>query len=152
MPNETGINKKQYYIKSLKWLAGNVFWGLIPLWFLLFINTVSGGKAATEEINHIVAHDGVILFVCTAIMGTVLVEYVLTGYKVRIWKAYRVAIIPCFISLLLLTNYSLILAHIITYDCFSINSWTSRIVGALTILFCIFTKTEVYIKEDTKHG
>ena len=151
MAEDKEVPKWRYYWKGFKWLAGNTFWALLPLWFMMFLNLVSGGKVGKDEINHLVVHDGVILFVCCAIMGSALVELILTGIKLRVMAAYSYAIIPCFIALLILTNYALILAKIIDYECFSLASLTSRVVIILTIIFCIFTKAEIYIKEDTKH-
>src|SRR5437762_8516320 len=105
MTEDQEIPYSEYLYKSIKWLLGNAFFGLIPLWFILFINIVSGGKAGSEEIDHIVVHDGVILFVCCAIMGSVLVDYIVAGIKMKISLAYRLAIIPCFIIMLIITDY-----------------------------------------------
>ena len=152
MAESKTLPERHYFWKSFKWLFGNVCWGLIPLWFVIFVNIVSDGKTGYDEIQHIITRDGAILFVCCAIMGSVMVDYVLTGSIMKIWHAYRLLLIPGFIVLLLLTDYALILAKIINYSCFSLNSWTSKIVIALTILFSIFIKTEINIKEDRRHA
>ena len=152
MANENEIKKKQYYFKGFKWVLGNSFWALLPLWFMYFMKFVSGNKVGDDEIQHLVIHDGVILFVCCAFMGAALVELVLILINLKIMTAYRFAIIPCFISLLILTDYALIISKIIDYECFNITSKTSIIVIILTIIYCTFVKAEIYIKEDTRHA
>jgi len=141
-----------YFLKSSKWLFGNFLFGLVPLWFILFVYLVSGGRAGKEEVDHIIVRDGAILFVCCAIMGSVLVDFMLAGLTIKIGVAYRLAIIPVFIMLLLLTDYSLIMGKIIDDDCFTLSSCTSKLVIALSALFSLITKTSLYIKEDAAHG
>ncbi len=154
MAKETSVEKEipysQYLKKSFFWVAGNALFGLTPLLFMQFVYLVSGFKVGGEEIKHLV-HDGVVLFVCCAIMGAVLVEFVLSGYEMKISRSYKLLIIPGFIMLLLLTDYFLINLKAIDTSCFALDSWTSLIVIVLSFLFCTFNKANYYIKEDTRH-
>lgn len=150
MPNGKDVPYYQYLIKSSKWVIGNSFFGLLPLLFILFINAVSGGKTGNEEISRLI-HDGVILFVCCAIMGAVLIDYILLGIKQKIALTIGLLIIPGFIVILLLTDYTLIILKEIDNSCFNLSSNTSKIVIGLTIIFSIFTKASIFIKEDSRH-
>jgi hypothetical protein len=52
---------------------------------------------------------------------------------------------------LILTNYILVIMNVTDASCFKLNSWTSIIVIGLSALFCIFSKADLYIKEDIRH-
>lgn len=147
------LNKDDYYyffFKSTCWVLGNVAFGLLPLLFMYFVYWVSNYKVGKDEIQHLI-HDGVILFVCLAIIGSVLVELILSGQKAKISMVILLLIIPIFVFILILTDYFLINLKIIDTSVFDISSLTSKIVIVFTLYFCIFTKASLYIKEETKH-
>lgn len=140
-----------YFRKSIVWVFGNACFGLTPLLFMLFVNMVSGHKVGSEEISHLI-NDGVVLFVCCAILGAALIELMLSGMKMKISHAYSIGIVPLFILALILTDYFLINLKVIDTSCFMLSSGTSKIVILFSTVFCIFTKANLYIREATRRG
>jgi hypothetical protein len=140
----------QYYRKSVSWVLGNAFFGLLPLLFMMFIQAVSEKKVGSEEIQHLI-QDGVVLFVCCAIIGAVLVEFILSGQRLKISTVYGWTAIPFSIFLIILTDYFLINLKAIDHSCFHLDSLTSKVVIGLTFVYCTFTKANLYLMEDTKH-
>lgn len=139
-----------YLIKSFTWVVGNAFFGLLPLLFMQFIYWVSENRLGKDEIDHLV-HDGVVLFVCCAVLGAVLVEFILSGQRLKISETIRRIAIPIFIFVLILMDYFLINLKVIDKSCFDISSTTSSVVMVLSLYYCIFTKFRLYVKEETKY-
>ncbi|PWU01085.1 MAG: hypothetical protein C5B52_07845 [Bacteroidetes bacterium] len=152
MRSEGGKQKWNYYWKAIKWLLGNGFWTLLPLWFILFMSGLSDGKFGTEEIFHLIVHDGLILFVCCAIAGSTLVDLILTDRTARIISFIWIALIPCFLALVILADYALIIGKFIDPECFKLTSKTSLAVILVTIFYCVFVKAQIYHKEETKNA
>jgi hypothetical protein len=64
----------RYLIKSVKWCLGNTIFGLAPLILLYIVFAMSHSSVFEDKINELIS-DGVILFVCCAITGAIVVEY-----------------------------------------------------------------------------
>jgi|GEM_PF-1609156 len=139
-----------YLRKTFWWLMGNTVFGLAPLLFMCIVYLVAQQKAGNSEISHLI-HEGVIPFVCVAIMGSVLVDFALSGFAMKGWGILAVYICPCCIMSILCIEYLLVTLKIIDDSCFNLDSLTTIIVIGLSFVYCIFTKTNLYIKEDTRH-
>ena len=130
------------------WVLGNVFFGLIPLVFISFIYALSAGKAGYKEIQHLI-HDGIVLFVCTSITGSVLVDLMLSGITMKVSLFFGFLVIPVIVFAFALAGYSLISLKIIESSDLEKKPSGYIIVMVLAITSCIFVKTFLYIKEKS---
>lgn len=117
------------------------------MWFVEF---VSGGKVGSDEVRHLLK-DGVHLFVCCAILGAIIIEFILSRHEMRTSTMFLLSIVPIFIFGLILVDYILINVKAINEDSFELHTWTSQIVIIFTAIYCIFIKASLYIKEETKY-
>lgn len=141
---------KQYVKKSLLWFVLNGACGVSPLLFMCFVFFISQRKVGHDEIKHLI-NDGVILFVCCAIMGSVLIDFLLGGFKVKGIAALAIIAIPGSVLVLISFDYLLFIMKIIDGTCFALSSLTTKCVIVISLFYCIFTKANLYIKEDTRH-
>lgn len=65
----------KYLKKTLIWIFGNFCFGIGPIIFLRFVISISQGKICTDTLNRLI-HEGAILFVCCAMMGSVVVDFI----------------------------------------------------------------------------
>lgn len=138
-----------YYKKTIKWMIGNTIIGLAPLLFLKLMNTMSKGRICEVAITRII-HDGVILFVCCAIMGSIVVDFILGGHKLQSGRYFLIIVIPVIVLALLLLAYFLMSLDQVSQNAFQVNTPVTISVIAFSIIYCIFAKTHLFIKEDTK--
>lgn len=139
-----------YLARTLKWTIANGIIGLAPLLFMWSISLLSDGKAGSTECVHLIK-DGAILFVCCAMMGSVVIDFKLAGFDLSGWRFLAVYVSPFAILGILLLIDILIYFHAIDNNAFSLNSRISIIVIPLSIFYCILAKTNLYIKEDSRH-
>lgn len=142
------VSHFEYYIKSFKWLLGNAVIGLSPLLFMLAIKIISERNICDEEIEHLIS-DGVILFVCCAIMGSILIDFILGGHKLSSGVKILVVYLPLLILAFLLLDYFLMTQRMTT-NTFHLSTPVSKFVILFSFVYCIFSKTVLYMKEDTK--
>lgn len=144
------ITYLDYLMKSIKWTVGNAIFGIFPLLFVWLLYGLSGGKTGHEELYRLI-HDGVILFVCIAIMGAVVVEYLISGFPVSGFAVLRIYIFPLGVLGIVCIDFMLIQFKQIDNQCFDIDSLTTKIVVFLSLFYTIFTKASLYMKEDFRH-
>lgn len=140
---------KDYLRKTLLWFFGNVVFGLAPLIFMCGVYVIGQQNVGRSEID-IFIHEGVVLFVLAAIMGSILLDYALGGYSFNAFQVFTIFFVPCGIIGILCLNYLFIKLKIITEERFDLSSYTSILVMSLSLVYCIIAKTNLYIREDTK--
>jgi hypothetical protein len=106
-----------------------------------------GLQKADHEIEHLIL-DGVIVFVSCAIMGAVLVDFALTDYPLRSSGIFTIYMIPCAIVGIVCLNYLFINLKSVPVERFSLSSPVTVSVVLLSFFYCLFVKTNLYIKES----
>ena len=149
--NKERLPYSAYLMRTIKWLISNAIIGLAPLVIMIAVNMIGNGKVGNEEIKHLIK-DGVILFVCCAMMGSVVIDFRLAGFDLTGWRFVAVFISPFAILGIILLEYLMICLKVIDYELFSLNSTTSKIVISLSLIYCILAKTNLYMKEDSRHA
>ena len=97
----------KYFWKSTKWMCGNAIFGIFPLLFMCSIYYISGRKVGAEIVDSLV-YEGSVIFVCIAIVGAVLVEYYLSGFRLNGIFRISVYLFPAVILYITSINYYLI--------------------------------------------
>jgi hypothetical protein len=137
----------EYLWKTTKWFVGNFLFGIAPIVFMTCIYVISEFKFGNIQIDSLV-HEGVILFVLCAIMGSIALDYALGGYSFKGWEIFHIFIVPLGILLLVCLNYLLICLTILDPTRFDIASYTSWICYAISMGYIMLQKTNLLIKED----
>lgn len=139
-----------YLWKTAKWMIGNAIFGIFPLLFMCSVYYISEEKLGKEEINTLV-YEGAILFVCIAIVGSVLVDFFLSGFRPNGFPRFAIYIFPLIILFIISINYFLIHIKIIDKSRFSLSSGTTIVTVILSVIYILFVKTNLYMKEDLRH-
>lgn len=148
-PDTKPVSFGTYYFKSVKWYIGNALFGLFPLILMWLVYYRSGGKTGEEEIYHLI-HDGVIVFLCIALMGAVVVEFLLSGPKLSGISIFTIYLFPFIVLGIISLDYLLIYLKVIDNSSFHLNSRTTIITIILSFAYCTFTKATLYKKEENK--
>lgn len=138
-----------YYWKAFKWFLGNLIFGLVPILILLLVEALSDGSTGADGI-FLLMHEGVIHFLCIALMGAVMTESLLSGVSSRGTEIFAIYIFPIVILSFVSLEYLLVFLHTIKNKCFDPMSGNTIIVLFLSFGYCTFTKTSFYIRELTK--
>lgn len=139
-----------YLRKTLYWLIGNLLFGLAPLLFMCVVYAIAEQKIGGPVIDQLV-HDGVVPFVCCAIMGSILLDYALGGYSFTPYQVFTIFGFPIGILMILCLNYLFIRIHIVPEDRFDLFSYTSILVIVLSVVYSLVAKTHLFAREDTKY-
>jgi hypothetical protein len=137
-------------MKTIKWLIANGIIGLAPLLIICMVNFIAEGKVGSAEVKHLI-NDGVVLFVCCAMMGAVVIDFKLGGFNLTGWRFVSIYITPFAILGIILLEYLMKFFKAIPEEWFRLNSTTSIIVISLSLIYCTLAKTNLYMKEDFKH-
>lgn len=140
----------KYLKKSLLWSIGNAVVGLFPLLLSQVVLKLGGNTVGGEEFTHLL-NDGVIVFFCISIMGSVLVDFVIEGYILKASTCFSIFIFPAIAILLVSINYVLLILNKIERTSFSISSLTSLFVILVAAFYSVFLKAALYINEDIKN-
>jgi hypothetical protein len=137
---------------SIFWIAGNSLFGLAPLLFLQLISVLSGENICSKETEQLI-QDGVILFVSCAIIGSVVIDFILSEFKIKGWLLFfAIYISPFCILIYIFLNYLLIYVQYSDEHDFGPGSFTTWLTAGFAIIYCIFVKTIYYIKqEEARH-
>lgn len=144
------ITYKNYVIKSAIWYFGNFFFGIVPVLFMGLIYLVSRHKLGFDDMDKLI-HEGAILFVCCAMMGGVMVDFLQSPFKMGGRQIFVTVIAPILVLGLLCIEYLFVVLKIINADCFNITSLSTIFVVLFSLVYCILNKTVLLIKEDTQH-
>lgn len=137
----------EYLWKTTKWFIGNCLFGLTPIIFMLGIYMITDHKIGGTQIYDLV-HEGVILFVLAAIMGSILLDYFLAGYQFSGWEIFHIFIVPLIVIGVLCLNYLFICLTILNEKRFELTSVTSTFCYVVSIAYCFLQKTNLYMRED----
>ncbi len=148
-PDDKPVSFGVYYWKSCKWFLGNAAFGIFPVLLMWLVYGLSEGKTGQKEIFHLI-HDGVIVFLCIALMGAVMVEFLLSGPKMSGFSIFTIYIFPLIVLGIISLDYLLIYLNVIDSTVFNLNSWTTIITIVLSFSYCTFTKATLYKKEANK--
>lgn len=138
-----------YFRKTIQWFAGNLLFGLSPLIFMLSMWELSDHKLGGDQISDLI-HEGVILFVLCAIMGSIMLDFALGGHLFNGYQVFTIFIIPLLLLAVICLNYLLISQTILNDDRFDIASFTTTSSACISISYCLFQKTNLYLREDRK--
>ncbi len=139
-----------YSLTTVKWLLGNLGFGLAPLLFLLLVQSISSHKIGEEEIELLI-RDGVVLFVLCAIMGSILVDYWLGGYMLTGSQIFFIFGSPFLLLAILCLTYLLVKLKIVDNNRFDLTSLTSIVFIVSSLIYCFISKTNLYIREATSN-
>lgn len=143
----TKVTYRHYYWKSLKWFIGNLLFGSVPLLLMWVVEGLSHGNTGADEISSIL-HQGVVHFLCIALMGAVMTEFLISGIKFGGFSIFAIYIFPLLILSFVSLEYLLVYLNKIESKCFDLNSNYTYIVFILSFIYCTFIKASFYIKED----
>lgn len=136
-----------YLWKSTKWIVLNGIFATLPILLMCAIYMISEQKLGNEEIENLI-YEGTVLFVCIAMVGAVLVDYILSGFRPMGFARAIIYLFPLIVLFLVTANYLLIHYKVVDVSRFMLNSRTSLIVISTSIAYMLFVKTDLYIKED----
>jgi hypothetical protein len=131
-------------------MLGNVIFGLFPLIIMYLFFFCSNGKVCGDGVDNLI-YEGAILFVCIAIVGTVYVDFYLSGIYLSGWGRFATYFFPVIIPLWVSVNYVLIHMKIIGKEVFAASSGITIATIALSFLYVLFVKTNLYMQEDLRH-
>ena len=140
----------KYLKKTLIWIFGNFCFGIGPIIFLRFVISVSQGKVCTDTLSRLI-HEGAILFVCCAMMGSVVVDFYNSGFFLKGSRIFATYISPFIILFGICVEYLLVIMKVVDDNCFDTSSKTTIFVVTFTFFYCLFIKTNLMIKEDTRN-
>jgi hypothetical protein len=132
--------------KTIVWLLGNTFFGLAPLLLMIWIKKVSSNPNAAHEVYHLV-NDGLILFVCCAIMGAVVVDILIFRHKFENIVSFALTLSPISVLFMVLLVYLLIIFKVLSESYFSTESWIYYFVIIFSVVYCTLAKYTMYKKE-----
>ena len=142
-----GEHRINFYFRAFKWFIGNAIFGLAPIVLMLVVYGLTEKKTGSVEILRLV-HDGAVIFVLIAIMGAVMVDYLLSGIKTSGRSVFTIYIFPLAVLAIASLDYLLTYLNVIDGTCFAIDSLTTKIISFLSLLYCTFTKAQLYIREN----
>jgi hypothetical protein len=139
-----------YVRKSAIWCIGNFLFGVSPIMFMWLVYILSRHKLGFQDMDKLI-HEGGVLFVCCAMMGGVVVDFLQSSFSWRGRQIFVIFFSPLVVLGLLCLEYLFVVMNIINTDCFDISSLTSIFVIGFSLVYCILNKTTLLIKEDTQH-
>jgi hypothetical protein len=140
----------QYFRKSTFWYAGNLAIGCCPLIFLGMVFMTSRGKMGYNDMDKQV-HEGAILFVCVAMVGGIMLDFLQSEFRMRGRQIVVIVITPIMAISLLFLEYLFVILKIINSDCFNITSRSTIFIVLFSAIYCILNKTNLLIMEDASH-
>lgn len=138
------------FFKTLKWIIGNTVFGLFPLLFFCSIFYLTDKKFGGDQVDTLI-YEGSILFVCIALVGAVLIDYYLSGLRPIGFTRFATYFFPVALLFVVTENYFLIHIGYVSKSRFALKSNTTIFVITITVIYIIFVKTELYIKEGFRH-
>lgn len=140
---------RDYAARSLFWYVGNLAFGCIPVLFLAAVFWASDGKLGNEDMQRQI-RGGAILFVCVAMIGGVMIDYLQSETRFSGYQIVFIVLTPILIIGIILLKYLFFVIKIIDVDCFKLTSGSSLFVVGFSIIYCISNKINLLIREDQK--
>ena len=139
-----------YILKSVYWYFGNLLFGCAPIIFLAMVYLASEGKLGFDDMQKLI-HEGAILFVCVAMIGSVLVDFLQSEIKISGKQIIIIVLAPISSIGFLFLQYLFVVLKIINADCLNVTSETSVSILCFSLVYCILNKTNLLIMEDIKY-
>lgn len=136
----------KYLTRCIVWYIGNVGFGIIPIIFLGIVYVVSDHKLGSEDADKLI-HEGAFLFVCCAIMGSVLLDFLQSGLKVNSKAIFVTCLAPVIVIGFLCLKYLFVTLKIIDPSCFDILSSTSLFIMIFSFGYSVTNKANLLIIE-----
>lgn len=124
-------------------LLSNAAFGLAPLLFLLLLNPLLQHKNATSEIDRLIG-GGIILFVCCALMGAVIIDILISKISFKRFAFFAVNISPFILLFFICLLYLLAILGSINPTIFTTFSKFYTFVIMFTIFYFILGKYLLY--------
>ena len=96
-------------------------------------------------------HEGAILFVCVAMVGGIMLDFLQSEFRMRGRQIVVIVITPIMAISLLFLEYLFVILKIINSDCFNITSRSTIFIVLFSAIYCILNKTNLLIMEDASH-
>lgn len=135
--------------KTIVWTTWNSLFGLAPILVIYFIKTYdqSNESLTYSLIKGKILSDGIILFFCTALMGSVCIDYILMIKNIH--KYFVAALLV--LSFTTLLTVSIIFGNLFfhpsgNYNLNVLYGWQNFII-LLSGCFCLVFKTILFYKE-----
>lgn len=133
---------------AIVWLLSNAVFGLAPLLFLAAINPALDNVKVYEEI-HTLVKGGIILFVCCALMGAVVIDILLSNrIKFKKLGYFAVNVSPFILLSIICGIYLMILLGHAHPNIFTTLSKFYTFVIVFTVGYCILGKYLLYKSEQ----
>jgi hypothetical protein len=136
---------------ALIWVLGNTAIGLAPLFFLIIMNpALTTHKEVTEEITKLLK-GGIVLFVCCALMGAVIIEILIEKIQFKKIAFFAFNIFPFIILITICFLYLLMLLGHVRSTIFSSVSGFYVFVIVFTIIYCAAGKYFLYSNNEKRN-
>ena len=130
-------------VAAFVWFMGNAIFGLAPLLFLVTVNPALEKHEASTEIETLLK-GGIILFVCCALMGAVIIEILLSKIVFRRLAFFTVNVSPFILLLIICLIYLLTILGHINKTIFTTPSKFYIFVIVFTTIYCTLGKYLLY--------
>jgi len=141
---------KDYWFKSFKWTFLNAAFGLFPLLLVGTVSWLTHGKEGNHQMDHLIYEGGIVLFVAIAIMGAIVVDYLLSGHKTSGVGVFAIYIFPALVAGFIALEFLLVCLQKLNKHALSLGGKKTIILLLISFLYCTFTKSSLYIKEDSE--
>jgi len=132
--------------KTVIWIIGNALFGLAPYLFMKLINFIAVNPNSTHDIQHFI-NDGSVLFVCSALMGSVVIDTLIDKHQYDNLVTFALIMSPFAVLFLLLTVYLLVVFKAVNDHYFSSNSWLYYFTIGFSIVYCTLAKYNLFKRE-----
>jgi hypothetical protein len=139
---------RDYFYKSLVWWVENFLFGTTPILFMLLVYLLSEHKLGLEHMEKLI-HEGNILFVCFAMVGGVLIDHLQSDFTWRGSQVFIIFIAPLAILGGLCLVYLFVVMNTISSGYFDISSVPTVFVLIFSMAYCIPSKINLLIQEET---
>ena len=132
--------------QALLWFFSNAIFGLAPLLALCLINPVLDKHQASSEIQKLM-QGGIILFVCCALMGAVIIDILLDKMEFKKLAYFAFNVFPFILLGIICFLYILIILGHVNITLFSSFSKFYIFVIIFTIIYCSLGKYFLYLNK-----
>jgi hypothetical protein len=137
--------------RSFIWIISNTAIGLAPLLFLIIISPVlNTHKETTEEITTLLK-GGMVLFVCCALMGAVIIDIMIEKIYFNKLAFFALNVFPFIILSIICFLYLLKLFGHVSPTIFTSVSGFYIFVTSFTFIYCTLGKYFLYLKSEQKN-
>lgn len=157
--NSDLIKYLSYLRKSFFWLFFNSLFGLFPLILVSTAWFFSNDKILLHDLHSLIK-DGTIMFVCITMVGAVYIDYYLSKHVVsNNLGRFAFFFFPLMLSFPVAVKF--LVMHIKQENCssidnklpaegFELNSELSIIIITFTIMYSVFAKASLYLRDEIK--